>query len=46
MSKRGETIRINFFGGLEDTALYSNNLEEALDKGLEMAGRGKFAGDD
>jgi hypothetical protein len=43
MSKRGETIRINFFGGLEDTARYSNNLEEALANGLEMAGRGNPA---
>jgi hypothetical protein len=43
MSKRGETIRINFFGGLEDTARYSNDLEEALANGLEMAGRGNSA---
>lgn len=43
LSKRGETIRINFFGGLEDTARYSNNLEEALANGLEMAGRGNPA---
>lgn len=37
MSKRGETHRINFFGGLEDTARYTNSLEEALNKGLDMA---------
>lgn len=43
MSKRGETIRINFFGGLEDTARYSNNLEEALANGLEVVGRGNPA---
>jgi len=37
ISKKGETHRINFFGGLEDTAYYTNNLNDALEKGLEMA---------
>jgi hypothetical protein len=37
MSKRGCIHRINFFGGLEDTAYYTESLEHALDKGLQMA---------
>ncbi|WP_281034920.1 hypothetical protein [Mesorhizobium waimense] len=37
MSKKGEVHRINFFGGLENTALYTTSLEDALDKGLRMA---------
>ncbi|ANT51221.1 hypothetical protein GCM10007880_30870 [Mesorhizobium amorphae] len=37
MSKKGEVHRINFFGGLEDTAHYTTSLEEALDRGLRMA---------
>jgi len=37
ISKRGETHRINFFGGLEDTAHYTNSLEDALAKGMMMA---------
>ncbi len=39
MSKRGDTIRINFFGGLENTARYTESLEEALKIGLAMKGR-------
>ena len=39
MSKKGETHRINFFSGLEDTAYYAQSLQEALDKGLAMARR-------
>ena len=37
VSKRGETIRLNYFGGLEDTARYTNNLEQALALGHEIA---------
>ncbi|RWM28582.1 hypothetical protein [Mesorhizobium sp.] len=37
MSKKGDVHRINFFGGLEDTALYTTSLKEALEKGLAMA---------
>lgn len=37
MSKRGETHRINFFFGLEDTAHYTTSLQDALEKGLAMA---------
>ncbi|UVK38503.1 hypothetical protein LHFGNBLO_005673 [Mesorhizobium sp. AR10] len=39
MSKKGETHRINFFSGLEDTARYTTNLQDALDNGLAMARR-------
>ena len=39
MSKRGDTIRINLFGGLENTAHYTDSLEEALEIGLAMKGR-------
>jgi len=39
MSKRGETHRINFFFGLEDTAHYTTSLQDALEKGLAMARR-------
>jgi hypothetical protein len=39
MSKRGETHRINFFGGLEDTAYYTSDLRDALAKGLKMSER-------
>ncbi|MER8480746.1 hypothetical protein NKG95_06970 [Mesorhizobium sp. M1423] len=38
MSKKGEVHRINFFSGLEDTAYYTPSLQDALDKGLAMAG--------
>ncbi|WP_432283675.1 hypothetical protein SLT36_17400 [Aminobacter sp. BA135] len=38
MSKRGETIRLNYFGGLEDTAKYATDLQEALALGRELAG--------
>ena len=38
MSKRGETIRLNYFGGLEDTAKYATDLQEALALGTELAG--------
>ena len=38
ISKRGDTIRINFFGGLENTARYTESLEEALEIGLAMKG--------
>lgn len=37
MSKRGETIRLNHFGGLEDTARYTNDLHDALALGRELA---------
>ncbi|GAA4112455.1 hypothetical protein ASC75_17340 [Aminobacter sp. DSM 101952] len=38
MSKRGETIRLNHFGGLEDTAKYTTDLQDALALGREIAG--------
>lgn len=37
MSKKGEMHRINYFSGLEDTALYMVSLQEALEKGLAMS---------
>jgi hypothetical protein len=37
ISKRGDTLRINYFGGLENTAFYTADLSEALNKGLSMA---------
>ena len=37
ISKRGETLRINYFSGLEDTARYMTSLEDALAQGLKMA---------
>lgn len=37
MSKRGGVHRINYFGGLEATAYYTESLQHALDRGLEMA---------
>lgn len=37
ISKKGDVHRINFFGGLEDTARYTTNLMEALKQGLAMA---------
>jgi hypothetical protein len=39
MSKRGEALRINYFGGLEDTACYPRTLQEALDQGFELSKR-------
>ena len=39
MSKKGEMHRINFFSGLEETAYYTDNLQEALEKGLAMGRR-------
>lgn len=38
ISKRGYMHRINFFGGLENTAHYTESLEEALERGVAMAG--------
>ena len=38
ISKRGEVHRINFFGGIEETAYQTDSLEDALDQGLKMAG--------
>jgi hypothetical protein len=40
ISKRGETLRINYFSGLEDTAHYTTSLQEALETGFEMRKRG------
>jgi hypothetical protein len=37
ISKRGETHRINFFGGLEETAYYTTSLHDALNRGVDMA---------
>jgi hypothetical protein len=37
ISKKGETHRINYFSGLEDTARYTTSLQDALAQGLEMA---------
>jgi hypothetical protein len=37
ISKRGETHRINFFGGLEETAYYTTSLPDALNTGVDMA---------
>lgn len=37
ISKRGDTIRVNYFGGLEETAYYTESLEEAFDAGMRMA---------
>jgi hypothetical protein len=37
MSKRGATLRINFFGGREDSARYVESLRDALETGLAMA---------
>jgi hypothetical protein len=37
ISKRGNVHRINFFGGLENTAYYTQELQDALEKGLAMA---------
>jgi hypothetical protein len=37
LSKKGGMHRMNYFGGLEDTALYTSSLDEALVLGLKMA---------
>lgn len=37
MSKRGNTIRVNHFGGHEDTAHYTESLQDAFDAGMRMA---------
>lgn len=37
ISKRGDTIRVNNFGGLAETAYYTESLQEALDAGMKMA---------
>ena len=37
LSKKGGMHRMNHFSGLEDTALYTASLEEALALGLKMA---------
>ncbi|PBC04299.1 hypothetical protein CK220_11865 [Mesorhizobium sp. WSM3860] len=37
ISKKGDVHRINFFGGLENTAHYTTSLKEALEQGLAMA---------
>lgn len=38
VSKRGENIRLNHFGGLEGTAKYTTNLQDAIALGRELAG--------
>ena len=37
ISKKGDVHRINFFGGLADTAYYTSSLDDALSTGLVMA---------
>jgi hypothetical protein len=37
ISKRGDTLRVNHFSGLEETAFYATNLQMALEIGLGMA---------
>lgn len=37
ISKRGAVFRINHFGGIEKSALYVEDLQEALNVGLKMA---------
>lgn len=45
MSKKGEVHRINFFSGLEDTAYYTTDLQDVLDRGLAMSnGRPRSGG--
>ncbi|PDQ21846.1 hypothetical protein CN311_07050 [Mesorhizobium sanjuanii] len=45
MSKKGGVHRINFFSGLEETAYYTTDLQDVLDKGLVMAsGRPRSSG--
>jgi hypothetical protein len=37
ISKRADTHRINFFGGLEETAYYTTSLPDAMNRGVDMA---------
>ena len=37
VSKRDKTHRINFFGGVEETAYYTDSLSDAFVRGSEMA---------
>ncbi|GAA2818663.1 hypothetical protein EDC40_103441 [Aminobacter aminovorans] len=37
VSKRAGVIRLNYFGGFEQSALYAIDLQEALNVGLKMA---------
>ncbi len=37
MSKRGNRIRVNHFGGEENTAYYTHSLDDALSAGIKMA---------
>lgn len=37
ISKRGGVIRVNHFGGFENSALYAKDLQEALNVDLKMA---------
>ncbi|MEO5326345.1 hypothetical protein PV773_23795 [Mesorhizobium sp. CC13] len=37
ISKRGNRIRVNHFGGIEDTAYYTDSLDDALAAGMKMA---------
>lgn len=37
VSKRAGVIRLNHFGGFEKSALYVEDLQEALNVGLKMA---------
>lgn len=39
ISKKGEVHRINFFSASEKTAYYTTSLQDALDKGMAMAGK-------
>lgn len=37
ISKKGDTLRINYFSGLENTAHYTTSFEDALEKAQKMA---------
>ncbi len=37
MSKKGSTIRLNHFSGLEETASYSESIGEVLLTGMSMS---------
>lgn len=36
ISKRGDTIRVNHFGGFQDSPYYTESLEDAFGAGMKM----------
>ena len=41
LNKKDGEYRVNFVGGREETAYYTNDIDDAVNTGIDMAERGK-----